>query len=73
MSLPGTKTLSEEEMNKRRFLEHIVQQKDPGYVSLQIDALQPKDINVLILQEDGSFNRLQVSEQKSAHGSHHEL
>ena len=61
MSLPGTKTLSEEEMNKRRFPEHIVQQKDPGYVLLQIDALQPKDINVLILQEDGSFNRLQVS------------
>ena len=42
------KTLSKEEMNKMTFLEHIVQQKDAGYVSMQIDALQPKDINALI-------------------------
>ena len=34
MSFPGTKTLSKEEMNKMKFLEHIVQQKDatiPAY------------------------------------------
>ena len=61
MSLPGMKTLSKEEMNKMTFLEHIVQQKDAGYVSMQIDALQPEDINVLIPQENGSSMYLSKS------------
>ena len=61
MSFPGMKTLSKEEMNKMTFLEHIVQQKDAGYVSMQIDALQPEDINVLIPQEDGSSMYLSKS------------
>ena len=61
MSFPGMKTLSEEEMNKMTFLEHVVQQKDAGYVSRQIDALLPEDINALTPQEDGSSMYLSKS------------
>ena len=45
--------IEREEKQKMKYLEQCVQREGPERVSMEIERLQPKDINALIQQQDG--------------------